>query len=234
MAATKKPNDAFDFAKKVLGNVTLERVQYEILDQAIKMIWTGAPWRWSIGSLPVIQLQPSISDYSIDPLPSDFLYLHRAYMTTGKDAPRELRIVSSLPTNVVLYGLPSELSHEIISGSNYVRVMPLPGSIGDSYRLVMQYKKQAPTISIANANTAGALVIDDEWFWVYQSAVLYLAFVYTNDERAGTAQVDVATGRAAFTGQRAIFEANLAMMRQREPLASEGYRLEIVPGGGQR
>jgi hypothetical protein len=218
MAATRTANEAFDFAKKVLGNVTLDRVQYDILDQAIKMIWTGAPWRWSLGSLPLITLQPSVTDYLVTPFPSDFLYLHRAYMTTGKDVPRELHVNSSLPTNVTLYGLPSEISHYELGGSNYVRVMPMPGSLGDNYKLVLQYKKASPTITSSNANTPGALVIDDDWFWVYESAVLYLAFVYTNDERAGSCQVNVATGQAVFTGQRAIFEANLAMMRQREPL----------------
>ena len=218
MPATKRPNEAFTFAKRVLGNVTLERVQYDILDQALKMVWTGAPWRWTIGSLPLITLQPSVTDYLISPMPSDFLYIHRAYMTTGKDTPRELYVSSSIPNNVTLYGLPSEVCHVPVGQYHYARVMPMPGQLGDSYRLVMQYKKAAPSITQANAEAPGALVIDDEWFWVYQSAVLYLAFVYTNDERAGSAQVDVATGRAAFTGQRAIFEANLAMMRQREPL----------------
>jgi hypothetical protein len=182
------------------------------------MIWTGAPWRWSIGSLPLITLQPSVSTYEINPFPPDFLNIHRAYITTGRDIPRELHINSSLPTNVTLFGVPSEIAHFVADGINYVRLMPVPGTMADVHFLVLQYKRISPTITADNADIPGALMIDDDWFWVYQSAVLYLAFVYTNDERAGSCQVNVATGQAVFTGQRAIFEANLAMMRQREPL----------------
>lgn len=213
MAATKKPIEAFNAAKAILGNVTLEKVKYNILDAAIKMIWTGAPWRWSIGSLPVISLEADKTDYTVT-FPYDFLYIHRAYVTDERGTPRELRVASALPGNASFYGLPSEIA--VSDGK--IRIYPKPAGVSEGNSLIVQYKKQAPVIDAVSAEQPGALVIDDEWFWVYESAVLYFAFVYSDDPRAGSAQADVATGRAAFTGQRGIFEANLAMMRQREPL----------------
>lgn len=215
MAATKRPQDAIDYCKKFIKNMPLEQVQIEIMDQVNKIMWMAAPFRWTVGTLSAISLASNTQDYTLAP-PADFLYLLRAYISDGTTTPRELDVEPTLPADVKIVGDPTRLSYV---GSNTFRTSPKTGTlISPTQQIISFYKKIAPVITESNANTAGTLVFDDEWFWVYCSGVLWQAYLYGDDQRAGGASIDVTSGKYQFTGQRGTFEANMQVMKSRDSL----------------
>lgn len=221
MAALLPPVRAFDFCKRNIKNMPLEQIQVRLLDSVNKMIWMAAPWRWSISTLSsVIPITANTQDYTLVP-PTDFLYLIHSYITDGASITRPLKIVPSLPASTTLKGDPVFIAY---IGSNTFRISPNPGTLVSTAvpapptkNIISFYKKTAPSISASNQMTAGTLVMDDEWFWVYEAGVLWLSYLWADDARAGSGQID-ASGRMSFSGQRAIFEAGLQMMREREPM----------------
>lgn len=217
MASTYTPGQAFDYVKRLIKNMPLEQVQVQILDDTNKYMWMFAPWRWSLGTVAAITLLDNTQDYTINPTPADFLYLQDAYITdSAGGVPRILYIDGYLPTG----GKKGTISRCAIinptpSGSSTFRSFPQPGVVGSNNTVVMTYKKQAPVITSSNIGTPGVLVFDDEWFNVYISGCLYYAYLFADDQRAGGASMG-ANGQVQFTGQRAVWEANLTLMRQRE------------------
>lgn len=212
MASTLRPQDAFDVARHFIKDMTLEKVSPRVLDDVNKYMWMAAPWRWTVGSMPLATLLNATQDYTIV-LPTDFLYLLNAYTTDGT-ATRELRVEPALPSAVTLNGQPSRVA---IVGSAY-RVSPVPGAQPTvAPKIVSLYKKMAPTITPANMATAGVQVFDDEWFWVFQEGVLWKSYLYAEDSRAGNVEAGP-KGQITYTGQRGVFEAALQFMMANEKL----------------
>ena len=224
MASTFTPSQAFDYAKRFIKNMPLDQVMIQVCDDVNKYMWMAAPWRWTIGAFPNIPLLNNTQDYTVT-LPADFLYLETSYATdqTG-GVPKIFYIESQLAPGGKL-GTPSRLA--VVSGtpgtSGTVRFFPQPGanSIPASWTAISYYKKMAPVLTPANMNTAGVLVFDDEWFHVYVSGVLYFAYLFGDDQRAGGAQIDPSSNKVTFSGQRGVWEANIMLMRQREKLAGQ-------------
>ncbi len=213
MASTIAPVDAFALCKRYIGNMPLETVQVRILDDVNKLFWMAAPWRWTVGNLTSIAITASTQDYTLAP-PSDFLYILDSYITNGTTT-NHLKVVPSLPAATLVKGNVDFVSYQ---GSNTFRVFPNPGAASTpASSLVSFYKKQAPIITASNQNTAGTLVFDDEYFPIYESGVLWMAYLYSDDSRAGAAQID-GKGNMQYSGQRAVFEAGIANMLRREPM----------------
>lgn len=220
MAATARPQDALVFVKQMIKRMPIDdpEVSVTIMDQANKMIWMAAPWRWTIRGLTNVTTAVNTQDYTVT-LPADFLYLHDAYLSNGSDITRELTIEPWLNDNVVVTGNPSRVAVQRSGSNDILRTYPRSGaSIPANQQVVLRYKVEPPTITGQNQATPGVLVMDDAWFWVYISAVLYFAYLYADDQRAGGAQTDARSGGTQFTGQRAIVEANINAMREREKL----------------
>jgi len=218
MAALYRPSAAFDFVKTMVKNLPLEDVGPAILDRVNKIMWMVAPWRWSLGAMTEITLTTNTQDYPIAALPADFLYLIDAYITEGEQT-RPITVVPILPTLVGTKGFPNKVAVTGTAGmAGTARFAPRPGTVvTPTPKVYMLYKKTAPTIKNSNQSTAGVLVMDDEWFWVYESGVLWMSYAYADDQRAGSVTTD-AQGRAQFTAQRGVFEANLAIMKTREKI----------------
>jgi hypothetical protein len=218
MASTYKPVEAFDKVKDLIKGQTLETIRVRLLDQVNKMMWLAAPWRWTLGDLPVITLATDDQDYSIA-LPADFLYAYDAYYTDGDDTTKSLVIEPALPADLKIKGMPSRISISGDAGTTGTMLTsPVPGTLTGTYQIVSLYKKISPVFSAENIYTAGTQVFPDEWFWVFEEGALYQAYKYADDQRAGSAQVDPISGRIQYTGQRAIFEAALLQMLAREKL----------------
>jgi hypothetical protein len=216
MAATYRPIDAFDFAKNYIKRMPLEVVQAQILDSVHRRIWTAAPWRWTVGNLPEATLIAGTQDYVVT-LPADYLYAIEAKMVVPEFPVRELEIVPFLPTAVIQKGQPSQIAITGSGSSGQYRLAPVPSAVKNpAEKVIGLYKKAAPKIINSNMNTAGLLVMDDEWFWVYQLGVLAYSYMFADDQRAGGGQV---TGnQTQFAGMFGHFEAGLAQMRIREKL----------------
>lgn len=219
MAATYKPTDASAYAKLLVKNMPLGDVEVRILEAISSMIWMAAPWRWTLGSMPAVTLTANTQDYTVA-IPSDFLWLVDPYVASGSNTPQPLSAEPVLPTDVKVVGQPTKIA--VIGtpgGSGTYRVMPKLGSVASpAPQIISLYKKAPPSITAATKGTAGQLVMGDEWFHVYEAGVLWLAYMYADDQRAGSAQVDPATGKVMFSGQRAVFEAGILRMKEVEPL----------------
>lgn len=220
MPSTFAPAAALDYAKRMTKNMPIEQVGVQILDDTNKMLWMHSPWRWSVGTFPNVTLTNDTQDYTVA-IPSDFLYIQNSYVSSDDgSAPRQLYIEPwILPGGKK--GNPSRVA--LVSGtpgtSGTLRFTPQPGQVpAAGWTAITLYKKQAPILLANNINTPGVLVFDDEWFWVYVSGLLYHAYLYGDDQRAGSAQIDPSSGKVSFSGQRGVFEANMALMKMREKL----------------
>lgn len=217
MASTYAPIRAWDYAREFVKRMNLESVGHIILDHALKHLWMSAPWRWTVGSLTPVSLASNTEDYTITrPSPDNMLYLLRAQLITtgGKDGARELDIEPFLPANGII-GQPSTVA---LTTSTNLRVFPEPGTISGTQQIILQYKKTAPYITKANMNTAGTQVFDDEWFPVYCQGVLYHAYLFADDARAGSATVQ--PNGTSYSGQLGVYRSFLNEMAMREKLPS--------------
>lgn len=213
MASTFKPQQAFDYAKTYIKDMPLERLGPAVLDDVHKIMWMAAPWRWTLGSFPVVTVVTDTQDYSVS-VPADFLYLVDAYETDGVKPTRPLKIEPTLPTTVTLVG---QVGRVALNGTTF-RLSPKPGTQPSSApKIISMYKKTAPNITASNQATAGVQIFDDEWFWVFREGVLWKAYQFADDSRAGSVQV-ASNGQIQYTGQRATFEAALTFMKANEKL----------------
>lgn len=215
MAATFQPASAFEYAKSFLKRMPLEDIEVPILDEINKMIWMAAPWRWTQGSLPATTLTSNTQDYTIV-TPSDFLYVLSGYVSDGGNVYRNLNIDASLPPDVKVVGNISRIAHQT---GNSFRTFPRTGTLPTSpvQQMILQYKKVAPHVTNKTQFTPGFLVMDDDWFWVYNAGVLWKSYLWGDDSRAGGVTV-AANGTAQYTGQLGTFRDALRIMAEREKL----------------
>lgn len=214
MAATKTPQEAFNYVKSYLKSMPLSAISPEMLDQVSKRMWMAAPWRWTLGSLPATTILTNTQDYTIT-TPADFLYLINGFISDGANVYRNLIIEPQFPTDVKVVGNPSRISYE---GSNVYRLFPKPGNVPNSpaQQMILRYKKKAPLIDSNAMTQAGSLIFDDEWFWVFCEGVLWKAFQWGDDNRAGA--VTETPNGTQYTGQAAVFQDALKFMAAHEKL----------------
>lgn len=215
--ATYKPRTAFNKATSYLKSMPLTQIQLPLLDQINNMMWMAAPWRWTIGSLPTVTLLSDTQDYTIA-LPSDYLYTTDAYLADGDNQFDTLLVEPALPADVTVVGRPKRISVTgAPSTAGVLRTATKTGTLTSPPEIISMYKKQAPALTLATSNTAGILLFPDEWAWVYEEGVLWQAYLWGDDPRAGSISA-TSEGQIQYTGQRACFEAALIEMRNREKL----------------
>jgi len=221
--ATQKPIEAVQFAKTMVKNMPLQTIWTDIVNDVLSRIWMEAPWSWTLGSFPIVNLSAVNSDYAIA-IPSDFLYLRTATIY-GSNIERPLAVVASIPDNMVSPGQPTVCCVLGNAGEDGIlRVAPQP--ILSTEYIKGLYKKTLTQYTSETIHT-DVMPIPDEWYHVYQAGVLWLAYKYADDTRAGEASFKN-DGSFQFNGQRGQFEADLAKMINREPLPLENTK-RLVP-----
>ena len=215
MAAAKQPADAFVYIKSYMKNMPLEDIGPALLEEISTMIWMTAPWRWTLGSLPATTVTSATQNYTIT-TPSDCLYVQDGYIADGDKVFRNLKIEPTLPSDVKVVGNVSRIAY---LGSNSYRTFPKSGTMPSSptQQMILRYKKTAPSITNQTQYTAGALVMDDEWFWVFSAGVLWKAYLWGDDGRAGGVTLG-ANGQPQYTGQLGVFRDGLRIMSEKEKL----------------
>lgn len=216
MASTRSPYYAFEFCKRQIKSMPLDQILLRGVNRVTEIIHMYAPWRWTLGSLPTFNLASNTQDYTIN-YPADWLYALKATVADGTSPERLLEIVPALPTNVGLVGQPSQIAYTgTASQSNGpVRISPKPGTITGTQPVLGLYKKTLTPFTSETIYT-GTFGFDDEWFWVFEEGLLWQAYLFADDRRAGESQVDN-DGKVRYNGQRGNFEAALLSMQQREP-----------------
>lgn len=224
MAALYTPSTAVAFAKSFIKKMALDTasnptVAYQVADLVNSLMWFAAPFYWTLGQLGNVTLTASAQDYATPQQPSDFLYLHRCFVTDGTNQ-NWVTPVSQLPTTDVQVGNPSQVAYITTSGANIgVRFWPKPAA-AEARTAVLQYKRSPGIISSANFATSSAFAWPDIYYPVYQEGVLWQAFRWADDQRAGGATVDEA-GKTQYTGTLGSFMALLWEMRRAEKLQAE-------------
>ncbi len=230
MGSTYKPQDAITYAKSMIKSMPIDvsantgNWPYQTTDYVASLLWNAAPWKWTIGTLNTITVVAGTTDYTVSP-PSDFLYLNKAYISEGS-LTNELKIVSALPAAVTQIGNPSQIAY--LDATNTVRVSPVPPATY-SKTLSMLYKKQPPKITSANYGTTGIQVFPDCYFPVFQLGVLWLSYLYADDQRAGTATVD-GEGKVQYTQALGAFMAGIAEMRKSEKVTLDFPQIPVLHG----
>jgi hypothetical protein len=217
-----QPIYAVDLSSEFVKSMPFDRIGTRILDTANKFLWMRAPWRWTIDTLPSVTLVSDTQTYSIA-LPADYLYPFDSFRTDGDDDTSPLYIDPILPT--ISYKGPVQriAITGTAGGTGTLTTAPTPGTVASpAPDIVTLYKKQATRITKETAHTAGILGLPDEWFWVYESAVLYFAYLYADDSRAG--EGGGGAGNFKYSGQRAILEANIMQMLEHEKLPTTPAR----------
>lgn len=214
-ASTYAPNDALTFAKRFVKGTLVDAstVGPQICDAAARMLWMAAPWSWTVGVLPIATLAADTQTYNVTD-PTDLLRLEWAGWSRANDRMEELAIVSVVPTDTAYNQPPKKIAISAITGGNVtLKLWPCPASIEG--RIFTLYKKVMTKIVTGNISSA-VLVFPDEFFHVYEEAVLYWAFKFSQDVRAGEA-VWKPDGSFQFTGQLAVVMALVEAYRKNEP-----------------
>lgn len=218
--ATYKPSDALLEAKVFIKSMPLDtsdggNLQYLMVDEIASLVWLAAPWWWTVGVMSNITLNAGTQDYAIT-VPTDFLYLARA-VATYDSIQTELETVSVLPSSITQIGTPTQCAVMAVSVSTTPDTFRLSPTPPTSYSAVanLTYKRQPPKITVANFGTVGALVLPDCYFPVISAGVLWRAYQYADDNRAGTCTCD-GQGKLEYTQQLGIFQGMLAEMRRNE------------------
>lgn len=212
-----RPYDAVDYATKLVGNMDVDRLLPRLLDDVHKMFWMYANWRWSLGLLTPVTVTANTQDYAVT-LPADFLYLVDVLQVDGKTT-RHIKPTAIYPaTGLLRGGQISNVAVQTVNAQTVLRVDPTPGDIPASptQHLVGVYKQLAPTIDLSTMYNSGALLIPDEYFWVFQEGVTWKALEWAQDPRAG--EVKFQQGQAIYSGARAAFEAALQTCASQEKL----------------
>lgn len=222
------PYSAIEYAKKLTKNMPMDRISLDIQNEVLYRMWMAAPFRWTVESLPSFDLVANTSEYNID-FPDDFLYAIQSVITNGEGHEEKLDIVSSISQDVGYVGRPSKIAFLGSAGeSGVVRISPLPAQVEGTEKVIGLYKKTCPSITTSSQFLESSLPFSREWFRVYKCGVLYLAYHYSDDRRAG--ETNFNGERVVFTGARADFELGLEEMRKREPLTNLLPEAEVKNG----
>lgn len=205
----------------MVKDMPLNRIWGDIAQDASNYIWTAAPWRWTIGVLTPITLTAAVQQFTVGTPPTDFLRLEQCYTSDGASLNR-VQPVSSLPGSATLTRIPSYVAISGITNStpSQIRFDSLfpPIAAGTTPKFWAWYKKIIPDIA-NNLSLSGALVMDDDYYQIYREWVLYYAYRYADDQRAGGATVTVnAQGdrQLSYSGQLAVARAALEELRREE------------------
>ena len=205
-------------------------VYVEALQSASNMIWMAAPWRWTIGVFPITSAVSAAASTVSLTNQADFLRLEKVNLNNGVNL-RELKIVNILPATPAQIQMPNFCAYVQNGSSPYLQFeTKMPTGVND-FKAYAWYKREAPVITASTYDDAGFLEMDDEWFWVFQEAVLYYGYKFADDPRAGGAQVEETNNgpKIIYSGQRAVLQAAIEEMRQREELVSMFPQLNPVP-----
>ena len=205
----------------MVKSMPVETVWASIAQDASNYIWTAVPWRWTIGVLSPITLAAGVQEFTVASAPTDFLRLEQCYASDGTTL-RAITPISSLPGSATLTRQPNFVAISSITGSTpaQIRFDSLYPNLGmnTTHKFWAWYKKIAPILA-GSLNTPGALVMDDDYYQIYEEWVLYYAYRYSDDQRAGGAQVTVSPEgkrQLAYTGQLAVAKAALEELRSQE------------------
>jgi len=227
MAASEYPIDSILWAQQYIKNMPLYRVQQEVVNDAAKYFWRAAPWAWTLGDLPTQIISNNVGDYVVT-LPADFEYALSVELTLADKLPKGLEVVSYLHAYDTRQGQPTQISVTGEGVAGLYRLEPTPiGYTGTLPTISGIYKKAFTKLTETTIYTSGALIFPDMYIDVFRACVLYYAYLYADDQRAGNTQFS--NGQMTYTGQRATMESMIEDLKKRVPLPLEDVQTGVNP-----
>ena len=216
MSSTFKLIDAFNDVKQKVRKMPLEDVQLQILQDALTDFWMAATWRWTVNGF-VMGLTAGSADQPITPPLTNILYFIDAIFSDGQTI-YPGHVEPFLPVTVVK-GVPNKLWYNSVTSAFKVSPLPINLPNNNTWSLSARYKLQVPILTPPNIRVAGTQLFDDEYWPVFKNALLYYAYLWGDDQRAG--QLTFANGQVQATGQLGLYQFGLQQMKEREPLLTE-------------
>jgi hypothetical protein len=218
------PQALVEYAVQSIKSQRLDTAyRYRVADQVAGELWTAAPWRWTLEALAPITITGSVQDTAFTK-PADFLYLHSATLFDADEKPIDLTPVPYLQAVPAGYnGIPKAVAYVVATGDK-IRF----GGIPPAGVFEGLYKKTYTPVTSSNYATVGAMGVPDEWAWVAQLGVLFYAYKYADDPRAGSAQVQ--GGTITYNGCLGDYKAAVEEMRRAEKMPLEYPGIPKVRG----
>ncbi len=218
---TLTPQDAIDYATEFVKSMPFSRVAAQVAQDVSNEIWGAAPWWWTISTLAPITLTDAVQKNNVVSPPSDFHRFETCYISEGKTK-RSVKALAQVPDGATLTGLPNFVAYMDVDNTPtttpaQIWFEKLFATGGRTWKFWAWYKRTAPLLASA-MTTPGALGMPDDYYYVYREGVLYYAFKYATDPRAGGAQVTTQGGNrtVAYTGQLGVYRAAIEELRQQE------------------
>ena len=214
MGSTILASEALDYADRFTKQCNLTSVGALVGRSAQRLIWQAAPWTWTLGLITPVTVTAGVQDQSFTK-PADFQrfeFFRYGDVVSMKD----LQNIASIEVTTQ-QGSPQFASY-VNTGGDKIRLDQVPPTGGAAITLLGVYKK-APTEPFSLSAATG---IDDVWFYVYQEALLYFAYKWADDQRAGGSTVAWAPGakypQVQHTGQYGLVMSLIEDMRRAEPM----------------
>lgn len=217
--------NAIDLIKKHIKGMPLDGMEAILVDQVNSLIWTAYPWKWTLADLTPIDLEDGVQDYSLTN--NDVFKLITANIVRTDLTPkeyRELSIVESIGVEVAWKGGLESIRRLALMKGNKIRLQ-MAADISSPVTLQIQGEYQQTPTKITALTTA--LPIPDHHFAVFTEGLLWRAYKYADDPRAGSIQI-VKGGNPVYTGQMGIFFALLQGMMEVED--STNGEPSMLPG----
>lgn len=232
--ATYTAQNAIDLVRRFIKQIPLSDSSVDIMlcDRVNSVMWTAWPWRWSQASLTAIPLVDSQQDYALNSGDATALLrlLHARIARTDltPDEFREIDVAEHLSPELTRKGGINQIRKIAYVPALAKLRLDLAAAVPTGTTLAIQGEYQTnPTKITALATT---LVWPDQYFDVFTEGLLWKAYQFADDSRAGTAQM-VKGGRVVYTGQMGVFFGALQRMIETEDYSGTPLIFPQVPLG---
>lgn len=238
MPSTYTYQNAIDLVRKFIKDVPLSTSSVDIMlcDRINSVTFGAYPWRWTLASFTAITLVDGTQDYSLAAADATTASggvwqivrgrLRRTDLTP--DEWRELEVRAFLAPELTRKGgLESIKLVAYDEASNKLRfdkAADVP--TGVTLQFEGEFKKNPTKITLLSQKpheVGGVSTFPDQYFDVIVEGLLWKAYQYTDDSRAGS--VVYVKGTSQYTGQLGVFHDALMWMARQE---DQGYGTDLV------
>lgn len=214
--ANRSWSDAITFVTANVRGIPLADIDETFADIINTKIWRAFPWSWTLAALTSIALVEDQQDYSMTVGDAAaIMRLTKTWITKTDSDPDQVCDIMPwkwlAPNLAQDVGWPnfSYIHHE--RRSNKLR-LEAKVSLATSETLFIDGEYQTNPTKITDPTTA--IVHPDRYFDVIVSGIMWLAFKFANDKRAGSSVV--VNGQVQYTGQLGEFHDSLISMAEAE------------------
>lgn len=198
------PANAVTVVREMTKNIPYTAIDSQTCDMINSIMWNFYPFSWTINSLTAVSVTDGNQD--VGSAPADFDHLLRARLVRTDLTPdefHELNIVTWLAPDL------SEVGYQQITSICYEEAenefrFDRAVDVGTGMTIQLQGEYKNTPTRITDSNLTTAFLFPDHYFQVFVEGLLWQAYRYADDPRAGTTQT-MRNGQRSYTGQLGIF-----------------------------